>query len=309
MRMRLWRHNAGVGGGVREVLRATGSSQGQSTMICGACERTLPDDSYSGEQLGRRQSIRRCQECVTAGNQLVLMKEGRERPEDDECPICNLPLPLDDRQSSFKACCMKRVCKGCILAARNRGMTDCPFCRAPIPDEGEIIAMVQKRADAGDPMAIYRLGCSYFFGQYGLEKDVAKAVELYERAAELGVKEAHFNLGNLYYEGTDVPKDTARAIRHLEAAAMSGHVGARHNLGLEKGMAGDDDLALQHCMIATKLGQQYSLDTVKRMFMGGLATKADYAEALRGYQSTVEEMRSPDREEAKAFGYRPLTRS
>ena len=301
--MRLWRHNAGVGGGVREVLRATGSSQGQSTMICGACERTLPDDSYSGEQLGRRQSIRRCQECVTAGNQLVLMKEGRERPEDDECPICNLPLPLDDRQSSFKACCMKRVCKGCILAARNRGMTDCPFCRAPIPDEGEIIAMVQKRADAGDPMAIYRLGCSYFFGQYGLEKDVAKAVELYERAAELGVKEAHYCLGFLYSKGTDVEKDTAKAIRHYEAAAMKGDVLARHNLGWEEYATRNNDIALQHWMIAASLGDQDSLNNIKVLFMAGLATKAEYAAALRGFHNATEEMRSPNREEAFSFGF------
>ena len=40
------------------------------------------------------------------------------------------------------------------------------------------------------------------------------------------------------------------------------------------------------------------------MFIGSLATKADYAVALRGYQSAVEEMRSPDREEALASAAR-----
>ena len=126
--------------------------------------------------------------------------------------------------------------------------------------------MIQKRVDAGDPMAIHHLGCQYRFGLLGLEKDLTRAIELYERAAELGVKEAHFNLGSLYYEGTDVPKDTARAIRHWEAAAMLSDVQARNNLGIVEGRAGNHDLALQHCMIATKLGQQYSLDTIKRLF-------------------------------------------
>ena len=97
-------------------------------MICGACERELPEDAYSEGQRGRRQSIRRCQECVTAGNQLVLMKKGRKRSEEDDCPICNLPLLFDAKQSFFKTCCMKKVCKGCTLAARKRGMKDCPFC-------------------------------------------------------------------------------------------------------------------------------------------------------------------------------------
>ena len=74
--------------------------------ICGACERELPDDSYSEEQRGRRQSSRLCQECVAAGNQLVLMKKGRTRSEGDDCPICSLPLPLDFDESMFQACCM-----------------------------------------------------------------------------------------------------------------------------------------------------------------------------------------------------------
>lgn len=72
-------------------------------MICGACERELPDDSYSVEQRALRQSVRRCEGCVSAGNQLVLMKKGRTRSEgDDDCAICQLPLPLDVTQSSFR---------------------------------------------------------------------------------------------------------------------------------------------------------------------------------------------------------------
>ena len=232
----------------------------------------------------------------------MLMKKGLERAEEDDCPIFNLPLPLDDDQASSWACCMKKVCRGCILAARKRGMKDCPFCRAPTPDyNSEAIAMVQKRVDAGDPKAIYQLGNDYCLGRYGLEKDVSRAVELYERAAELGLKGAHFSLGVLHDEGTDVEKDIAKAIRHYEAAAMSGHVAARHNLGIEEGNAGNDDLALQHFLIAAKMGHKGALENVKMMFMEGLATKANYAEALRGYQSAVEEMRSPDRDEALAL--------
>ena len=123
-----------------------------------------------------------------------------------------------------------------------------------------------------------------------------------ERAAELGVKEAHYNLGVLYYEGKDVVRDRARAIRHYEAAAMLGDISARFNLGCKEEDAGSYDIALQHFLIAAKMGHQGSLNAVKDTFMGGHATKADYGEALRGYQSAVEEMRSPDRDEAKALG-------
>ena len=271
-------------------------------MICGACERELPEDSYSGEQRDRRQSIRRCEECVAGGNQLVLMTKGRTRSEEDECPICNLLLPLDAGQYSFHVCCMKEVCNGCILAARKRGMKDCPFCRTPTPDEGQGLVMIHKRVAAGDPMAIYELGHVYRAGQLGLEKDEARAVELFERAAELGEKDAHYSLGVLYDEGIDVDKDTAKAIQHWEAAAMSGHVKARFNLGWEECNARNCDLALQHFLIAAKLGDQDSLDNVKGMYKHGLATKDDYAAALRCYQSAADEMRSPDRDEAKSLG-------
>ena len=230
------------------------------------------------------------------------MKKGRTRSEEDDCPICSLPLPLDVKQSMFQPCCMKLVCNGCILAARKRGMRDCPFCRTPMPDQSQVLTMIRKRVGTGDPVAMYNLATEHISGRYGVEKNVARAVEMYERAADLGVKEAHFNLACLYNKGTDVEKDTAKAFHHYEAAAMCGQVNARYNLGCMEGMAENHDLALQHCMISATLGHKDSLNAVKTLFMNGLATKADYAAALRGYQNAVEEMSSPERDEAKSLG-------
>ena len=167
--------------------------------------------------------------------------------------------------------------------------------------------MIQKRVDAGDPVAICCLGTKYDCGEYGLEEDVTRATELYERAAELGGKEAHFNLGVMFEAGTEVEKDTAEAFRHYEAAAMCGQVNARYNLGCMEGMAENYDLALQHFLISAMLGHKGSLDNVKVFFMNGHATKADYAAALRGYQNAVEEMSSPDRAEAKSLGHDEIT--
>ncbi|EJK50816.1 hypothetical protein THAOC_30082, partial [Thalassiosira oceanica] len=275
----------------RQTTRVDRKRSTSDMKICGACVRELPDGSYSEEQRGLRQSIRRCEECVAAGNQLVLMKKGRTRSEEDDCPICQLPLLLDTRHSSCRPCCMKEVCNGCLFAAAKRGMLDCPFCRASVPDESQSLAMIRKRVAAGDPVAICTLGAEYRFGGYGLKKDVTRAVELYERAAELGEKDAHYNLGALYDEGTDVETDTAKAIRHYEAAAMCGHVYARHNLGHIDGMAGNRVIAQQHFLISAKLGSDDSLRMVKAAFMAGLATKADFASALRGHQNAVDEIR------------------
>ena len=269
-----------------------------STRICGACERELPEAAYSREQWVRRQSSRRCEECVASGNQLVLMKKGRTRSEGDDCPICQLPLPLDVKQSVFKPCCMKKLCKGCGLAGRKRDIIDCPFCRSPEPKTpGQSLAMIRKRVDKGDPVAIWNLGAQYYGG--GLKKDLARAVELFERAAELGVNDAHFNLGVIYAYDEDVERDVDKAIRHWEAAAICGDVSSRFNLGQMECEAGNCDIALQHWMISVKLGCKNSLSNVKGFFTNGLATKSDYAGALRGYQSAIDEMSSPERDEAK----------
>ena len=54
-------------------------------------------------------------------------------------------------------------------------------------------------------------------------------------------------------------------------------------------------------MVSAKMGFEISLNNIKGTFMEGLATKAQYAEALRGYQEALEETKSPQREEARAL--------
>ncbi|EJK72633.1 hypothetical protein THAOC_05818 [Thalassiosira oceanica] len=234
-----------------------------------------------------------------------LMASGHERPEGDACPICFdlIELPMHER-SMVTVCCMKRVCNGCILAARQRGMDDrCPFCRTAIPaDDASMLAIVQKRVNEGDAEAISFLGDKYFYGELGLAKDVPRAIELWTEAAELGSLEAHNELGHVYYTGDGVEEDKPRGIRHWQEVAMGGHAESRHNLGDVEHNNGNYELAVQHWMITAKMGDQGSLNGIKGMFKRGLAAKAQYAEALMGYRDAVEEMKSPQREEAKRLG-------
>jgi len=72
-------------------------------------------------------------------------------------------------------------------------------------------------------------------------------------------------------------------------------------LGLHEYTNGNHEVAVQHLMIPAKMGDADSLNEIKGMFMKGHATKAQYAEALKGYQNALEETKSPQREEAKAF--------
>ena len=94
-----------------------------------------------------------------------LMASGLERPERDTCPICFLLIELPvGKHAKMNFCCMKRICKGCILAASLRGMNNtCPFCRTLLPTyEASQLAMIQKRVDKGDAEAIAYLGHKYY---------------------------------------------------------------------------------------------------------------------------------------------------
>ena len=84
---------------------------------------------------------------------------------------------------------------------------------------------------------------------------------------------------------------------------MKGDVESRHNLGfVEYNENKNYDLAVQHWMISAKMGDQDSLNAIMKMFMKGQVTKSQYAEALLGYRDAAEEMKSPQREEAKRLG-------
>ena len=125
---------------------------------------------------------------------------------------------------------------------------------------------------------------------------------MWTEAAELGSVYAHYDLGCRYYTSQGVRKDEPRAIHYWQEAALKGHVGSRHNLGGLEFYKGNYELAVQHFMISAKMGDEKSLNQIKEMFVKGHATKAQYAEALRGYGDAVEEMKSHQRDEAKRLG-------
>ena len=276
-------------------------------MFCGACERLLPDDAFSMEQRGLRRSIRRCIACVAAGNQLVLMTRGTTR-EDDICPVCQSVLPIEVGESMTQPCCMNLVCNGCLLSSIRYGIMNCPLCRTAFPtSESQVHAMVQKKSDAGHPMALCFRGDQLRCGVNGAVMDVSGGIELCRQAAELGVKEAHYTLGQMYGPGGHLRLDLTRSVEHYEKAAMSGHVMARFSLGVLEYNDGRKHLALQHFLISAKMGHTDSLRNINRLLKEGIATKADYDGALQGHEAATEEMSSPTRDEAKVMGWRKIT--
>ena len=87
---------------------------------------------------------------------------------------------------------------------------------------------------------------------------------------------------------------------------MRGHAESRHELGVVEYNERNYHFAVKHFLISAKMGYRHALDAIKKMFMDGDATKAQYADALRGYQNAFEETKSHQREEAKLVWFPQL---
>ena len=170
-----------------------------------------------------------------------------------------------------------------------------------IANPDEMVELYKKRTKLDDAEAIYNLGCCYADEGFGLTQNVDKALELWHRAADLGNAKSYYSIGNSYYAGNGVERDNKKAKYYWELAAMGGDWVARYNLGCTELRAGNMDRALKHLMITAGSGNTDSLKAIQALFMDGLATKDDYAKALRVYQAYLNEIKSPQRDQAAAF--------
>ena len=110
----------------------------------------------------------------------------------------------------------------------------------------------------------------------------------------------YYNLGQSYHNGDGVDIDKKKAKHYYELAAMDGSVYARYNLGVIEGQTGNYHKAMKHYMLCARAGDDDSLNTVKQGFMARYVTKDEYANTLREYQKSQNEMISDTRDKAAA---------
>ena len=241
----------------------------------------------------RKKHKKKCEEKVAELHDEQLFKE----PPPDECPLCLLPMPSVD-QITFKSCCGKLICNGCIYAMDMSGGKDlCAFCRTTPPtSEEEENKRLNKLMNNGNADAFYQLASYYDSGEKGFSQDYQKANELFLKAGEHGCAAAYFNLGITYDEGMSVEVDTKKAQHYYEQAAIMGDLDARYSLGRIEFGDGNKDRAYKHFMIAAKAGNEEALNTVKKGFKDGLVTKDEFANTLRAHHERQKEMKSEARD-------------
>ena len=103
--------------------------------------------------------------------------------------------------------------------------------------------------------------------------------------------------------GEGVEEDEEKAVYHLEKAAIGGNPFARFNLACIEERNGNADRAAKHFIIAANLGDEDSMKALREFYSDGNITKEDFDATLRKHQSAIDEMKSPERDEAYAYFY------
>jgi len=266
------------------------------TNTCNKCKQV----KYCNAACKKKHRHKHKKECERRVAELRDEQLFKQPPSKEECPICMLPMPYDISFITFKTCCGRSICNGCIYAMEmSEGKDLCAFCRMPkVKTDEEDIERIKKLMDKGNAMAFEALAFSYATEGRGLRQDWNKANELFLEAGELGCASGYYNLGVNYSEGIGGEIDKKKAKYYYELAAMGGHVKARHNLGALEFTDGNTDRAFQYVILSARAGCKESLDVIKQGFTKGIVTKDDYASTLRTYHDIQKEMKSDARDAA-----------
>jgi TPR repeat protein len=158
-----------------------------------------------------------------------------------------------------------------------------------VPEPGidpAFVARLRERAEAGDPKAMFDLGCLHDLPpKIGAELDLELALQWYTRSAELGFAWAQFALGNMYELAQATPRNDLGARRWYEAAARQGIAEAQMHLArmLQTGRGGPPAMAeaADWYRKAAHQGHERAATNLALMHLQGEITPSDLDEARR----------------------------
>eukprot|EP00579_Thalassiosira_antarctica_P010435 CAMPEP_0201909324 /NCGR_PEP_ID=MMETSP0903-20130614/1136_1 /ASSEMBLY_ACC=CAM_ASM_000552 /TAXON_ID=420261 /ORGANISM="Thalassiosira antarctica, Strain CCMP982" /LENGTH=262 /DNA_ID=CAMNT_0048443833 /DNA_START=85 /DNA_END=870 /DNA_ORIENTATION=- len=222
-------------------------------------------------------------------------------PPKEDCPICYLPFPLRESESTFNVCCGKIICVGCHITNKmtmeENGFEDtCAFYRQPRPDPIDNIKALNQLMQKNNTDAFMAMAHRYQTGD-GVSQSNMKALELFIRASDLGSAVVYGFIAVHYEHGYVVEKDGSKHRAFLEISAKRGSISCRRRLAKIEEENGNIDLAIKHWTVAANAGFQESLDELMRAFRDNIFAKEDLLQTLREFQASNDEMKSKARDD------------
>ena len=225
-------------------------------------------------------------------------------PEQEECPICFLPMPRSMGGHVYMACCGKTLCGGCVHTANlinrkaKKNWALCAFCRSEaVQEEKAIVAKLSKRAEKNDEQAIRNLAEKYLRGNSGQPKDEVMFFRLHLRAVELGSLASIYALATHFHEGED-PRDAAFAMQLATIAAKKGDLESYYLLGLIYQELRETEYAVKSWTFAASSGHNDCMEFLRTVIGDDKreaieeaykdATKLEWSEEREGFKTFVD---------------------
>ena len=156
-------------------------------------------------------------------------------------------------------------------------------------DEKKAFQLVAEAADRGNPDACFFLGQCYEKGM-GVLPDAEKALETFQRAAELGSGAARNRVGLMYLRGeAGLAEDRAKAKEWFTNSAAVGFPSAHYNLAMLLDAQAKPDtfeqrLAVEHMMKAANLGFTEAQDRLGSWYRDGKNVSQDVVAATAWFR-------------------------
>lgn len=186
-----------------------------------------------------------------------------------------------------------------LLRASDAGRNDATLALADMnrtgrgvaPDTQEERRLLERASAAFDRDATKRLADTY------LESDPARALELYEQAAQAGSIDAAYAAGVMYSQTFEIRPDEEKAAYWLGLAAKGGHAAAQADYGLivyqGAGVSRDDMAAADWFRRAAEGGDTEGMFLYAFTLAKGEGTPQDFGEAyywlLKSGDSTIDD--------------------
>ena len=234
-------------------------------------------------------------------------------PSRDECPICFIPLPIDDKSTCYRPCCGMIVCKGCIadqiqMLIRDSGdemqeemmkaLNQCMFCRTNMYGKRE--ELNRAAAENNRPEGMLRVAELYLepriLGTVARYKDKQEGLKWLKRATVLGCGKAAEKIGDILLED----ENEKEAYFYFNKAAELGRVQSFVKLGNIDLNRGEVTLAMDNYRKAAICGFKGPglVQVLKRGFMDKYITKEEYFSTLYKHYKANDEMNSESRKRA-----------
>eukprot|EP01119_Soliformovum_irregulare_P018399 TRINITY_DN5627_c0_g1_i4.p1 TRINITY_DN5627_c0_g1~~TRINITY_DN5627_c0_g1_i4.p1 ORF type:complete len:520 (+),score=160.10 TRINITY_DN5627_c0_g1_i4:72-1631(+) len=149
----------------------------------------------------------------------------------------------------------------------------------------------QKAADMGEPAGICCVGSCYYNGTC-VERSLPLAMKYFKEAADMGDPTALFNMGVLHYTGEGLEKNHKEAVRYWQMASDKGEMLSTGNLGScyykGYGVAQDFEAARKLWEAAVLKGNNRSYNNIGMCFYEGKGAPQNFEKAVEYFTKAME---------------------